>query len=216
MIYFFALPLLLIIGCSDNNIRGGSEDRGPEIHQGKHSKKFTKDDNVCELQVFSNRPFGKTPVEEQHVDACLEHQDATEVAPGARGYAFVNFGGGEARGNQMDVTFKCTTEKGNLIGTLRVNHFAQVPKDTPLSTLGWFFDGIGKALKGGNDDEEDADPEFKIIVDASSIPEAERSDIPPLHKKAAIKYCKEMTDIRDRVFPPSPPPKEELAPEQDN
>jgi len=213
---YLLCPSLLLIGCSDNNIRGGVEETAPAIHRGKHSKKF-KRDNLCELQVFSNRAFGTTEVEEQHVDACLEHQDTTEIAPGAKGYALVTFGGGEARGNQMGVTFKCTTEKGSLIGELLVNHFDQVPKDSPMSSLGWFFDGVGKALKGGATEGEDTDPDFKVIVDAKSIPEAERSDIPPLHKKAAIKYCKQMRDIRDRVFPPAPPPprEDELAPERD-
>jgi len=211
-------------GCSENNVRGSSDTEtdetttppAPIIRQGKNSKKFLKD-NLCELEVFSNRPFGTEPVLENHVDACLEHPDSTQVDPGMKGTAYITFGGGAARGDHMGVTFKCTKENGNLIGQLKVNEFSEVPKDTPLSTLSWFFEGIGKALKGDAEEEDsqpDTDPGFSVVVDASAIPEAERGDIPPLHKQAAIKYCKQMTEIRDRVFPKKEKPKIILAPEE--
>jgi len=213
-------------GCSGNNVRGSetgedsNEESGtpptPAIRQGKNSKKFSKE-NLCELQVYSNRPFGVEPVLDNHVDACLEHPDTTQAEPGTKGYAFITFGGGAARGDHMGVTFKCATESGNLIGQLKVNKFSQVPKDTPLSTISWFFEGIGKALKGNPEDDDsqpDTDPGFSIVVDASAIPEAERADIPPLHKPAAIKYCKQMIEIRDRVFPKKEKQKVVLAPDE--
>ena len=102
------VALSVLSGCSDNTLRG-SENGGdessppaPVIRQGKHSKKFSKD-NLCELDVYSNRPFGAEPVLEHNVDACLEHPDTTQVKPGSKGYAYITFGGGEARGDQMGV-----------------------------------------------------------------------------------------------------------------
>ena len=224
------LVVAVYIGCADNssNVRGSGEGGSdntetpppPQIRHGKHSKKFSKDNDLCVLEVFSNRPFGAEPVMENHVDACLQHQDTTAVDTAkATGYAFLKFGGGATRGDHMDVSLKCTNDRGILIGELKVNKFDNVPKDTPLSTIGWFFEGIGKALKmsdsstDNEEEEPDTSPGFSIIVDASSVPEAERNDIPPLHKNAAIKYCKQMAEIRDRVFPKKQEPKI-IAPEE--